>query len=162
MCVDQCKCEGCANRAGSQKLIDKRRKMKDTKGAEYAMKISKEVWEQQQRVASIPIKPPMISSREVVVNRPVVQHRTGAAGITSRLNTTRPVQLGLSTIGNVVFSPMDHAKVDKGDGTSRVETAPPMTTPTVPEISTVPSNIIPNKQPSESASNHIEIGRAHV
>jgi hypothetical protein len=32
------------NQAGSQKLIDKRRKMKDTKGAEYAMRVAEESW----------------------------------------------------------------------------------------------------------------------
>lgn len=46
ICSDKCKCVSCSNRAGSQKLIDKRRKMKDTAGAEYAMKIAQELWKQ--------------------------------------------------------------------------------------------------------------------
>ena len=45
ICGDKCKCVSCSNRAGSQKLIDKRRKMKDNKGADYAMKLAKEYWE---------------------------------------------------------------------------------------------------------------------
>lgn len=45
ICSNKCKCVSCSNHAGSQKLIDKRRKMKDQGGAEYAMKISKELWE---------------------------------------------------------------------------------------------------------------------
>jgi hypothetical protein len=32
------------NHAGSQKLIDKRRKMKDTKGTEFAMRVAQESW----------------------------------------------------------------------------------------------------------------------
>lgn len=42
-----CKCTGCENRAGSQKLIDKRRKMKDHKGAQYAMEMAQQVWRKQ-------------------------------------------------------------------------------------------------------------------
>ena len=45
ICSTKCKCVSCSNHAGSQKLIDKRRKMKDQGGAEYAMKISQELWE---------------------------------------------------------------------------------------------------------------------
>jgi hypothetical protein len=104
----------CANRAGSQKLIDKRRKMKDTKGAEYAMQISKEVWEQQPRVAPITkSKPPVIASSEAVMNRPITQPRTDMVGPSSRFHTTRPVQLGPPTMGNVGFSPMDHHDNDE-------------------------------------------------
>jgi len=44
MCGNKCKCVDCSNYAGSQRLIDKRRKMKDTKGAEFAMRMSDEAW----------------------------------------------------------------------------------------------------------------------
>lgn len=44
LCGDKCKCTGCSNRAGSQQLIDKRRKMKDFKGAQYAMEMAHQVW----------------------------------------------------------------------------------------------------------------------
>lgn len=44
MCSSKCKCKGCANHAGSQKLIDKRRKLKDVRGAEFAMRVSEEAW----------------------------------------------------------------------------------------------------------------------
>jgi len=60
ICGKKCKCVSCSNHAGSQKLIDKRRKMKDTKGADYAMKISKELWERgkAQRQKGPPQLPP--------------------------------------------------------------------------------------------------------
>lgn len=48
----------CENRAGSQKLIDKRRKMKDTKGIEFAVRISQEVWKSQNSVPSKPVSEP--------------------------------------------------------------------------------------------------------
>lgn len=44
LCGLKCKCEICKNIAGSQKLIDKRRQMKDTSGAEFAMRVSQEAW----------------------------------------------------------------------------------------------------------------------
>ena len=44
VCGANCKCEGCKNFVGSQALIDRRRKMKDTKGAEVAMRESEEAW----------------------------------------------------------------------------------------------------------------------
>jgi F-box domain len=152
----------CANRAGSQKLIDKRRKMKDTKGAEYAMKISKEVWEQQPRVAAIVSKPPMITSRDAILNRPVVPHRTDATGKSSRFHSTRPLQLGPPTMGHVGFSPVDPKNVKNDDGTSSTEKdvdkkgiAPPMTTPTVPVTATAPSTSIPSAPPAESNATNI-------
>eukprot|EP00984_Skeletonema_dohrnii_P016158 scaffold7119_cov112-Skeletonema_dohrnii-CCMP3373.AAC.5 len=44
VCGGNCKCEGCKNFVGSQALIDRRRKMKDTRGAEIAMRESEEAW----------------------------------------------------------------------------------------------------------------------
>lgn len=44
MCGNKCKCKDCLNYVGSQALIDKRRKMKDLKGAEFAMRIADEAW----------------------------------------------------------------------------------------------------------------------
>ena len=44
MCIDSCRCVGCMNTPGSQKLIDKRRKMKDIDGANYAMRVADEEW----------------------------------------------------------------------------------------------------------------------
>ncbi len=44
VCGGNCKCEGCKNFVGSQALIDRRRKMKDTKGATIAMRESEEAW----------------------------------------------------------------------------------------------------------------------
>jgi hypothetical protein len=47
MCGEKCKCTDCLNRPGSQALIDKRRKMKDQKGADLAMRVSDEEWRRQ-------------------------------------------------------------------------------------------------------------------
>ena len=44
MCGDKCKCQGCSNYPGSQKLIDARRKMKDSEGARMAMEAAQQVW----------------------------------------------------------------------------------------------------------------------
>ncbi|KAL3920911.1 MAG: hypothetical protein SGILL_003024 [Bacillariaceae sp.] len=44
LCAEKCKCENCLNHAGSQALIDKRRKIKDQKGAAFAMRVSEEAW----------------------------------------------------------------------------------------------------------------------
>lgn len=60
------------NRAGSQKLIDKRRKMKDTAGAEFAMRVAEETWKGQGQSGRKPItgqsrgptNPPPSASRQ--------------------------------------------------------------------------------------------------
>ena len=44
LCGAKCKCADCLNYAGSQALIDKRRKIKDRPGAEYAARVSDEQW----------------------------------------------------------------------------------------------------------------------
>lgn len=44
ICSDKCKCIDCQNFVGSQQLIDRRRKIKDIKGAEMAMRSSHDVW----------------------------------------------------------------------------------------------------------------------
>ena len=43
-CSDNCKCIECQNYVGSQQLIDRRRKIKDHKGAEMAMRSSHDAW----------------------------------------------------------------------------------------------------------------------
>lgn len=129
--------------------------MKDTKGAEYAMKISKEVWEQQPRGATVS-KPPLISSRETNINRPVVQHRTDSFGKSSNLHTTRPAQLGPPTMGNVEFSPLDNnsSKGDRANATENEESkkvlTQPIATPTVPVVPAAPSTSNANSETSES------------
>jgi len=44
MCGGKCKCVDCLNYGGSQALIDKRRKIKDHRGAEIAMRVADETW----------------------------------------------------------------------------------------------------------------------
>jgi hypothetical protein len=44
ICSDRCKCIECQNFVGSQQLIDRRRKIKDHRGAELAMQSSHDVW----------------------------------------------------------------------------------------------------------------------
>jgi hypothetical protein len=53
-CGAKCKCAQCSNFAGSQKLIDKRRKMKDSKGAEIAVRAAEEAWKSQSAGKSTP------------------------------------------------------------------------------------------------------------
>jgi len=43
-CAGKCKCADCKNFQGSQALIDRRRKIKDSRGAEKAMRSSDELW----------------------------------------------------------------------------------------------------------------------
>lgn len=43
-CAGKCKCAECKNFQGSQALIDRRRKIKDNRGAEKAMRSSDELW----------------------------------------------------------------------------------------------------------------------
>jgi len=47
MCGSNCKCVDCKNVSGSQSLIDKRRRMKDTVGAEFAMREAERSWKAQ-------------------------------------------------------------------------------------------------------------------
>ncbi|CAJ1968700.1 unnamed protein product [Cylindrotheca closterium] len=44
LCGSKCKCVECMNYAGSQALIDKRRKIKDQRGADFAMRVADEAW----------------------------------------------------------------------------------------------------------------------
>ena len=48
LCGADCKCKNCENYMGSQKLIDRRTKIKDTKGAELAMTAADEMWRAEQ------------------------------------------------------------------------------------------------------------------
>ena len=48
VCGGNCKCEGCKNFVGSQALIDRRRKMKDSRGAEIAMRESEDAWKKKE------------------------------------------------------------------------------------------------------------------
>jgi len=44
LCGDKCKCVNCQNFVGSQALIDRRRKIKDHRGAEFAMRTADQAW----------------------------------------------------------------------------------------------------------------------
>lgn len=60
VCGESCKCKDCENYQGSQTLIDRRAKMKDSKGAEVAMTASDEIWrgEQPAQVTPAAAAPP--------------------------------------------------------------------------------------------------------
>lgn len=64
MCGAKCKCVECSNFAGSQKLIDKRRKIKDQRGAELAMKVAEQTWKgpqhQQHSARKLPVARPAV------------------------------------------------------------------------------------------------------
>jgi hypothetical protein len=63
------------NKAGSQKLIDKRRKMKDTRGAEYAMRVAEESWKgvHRQRSSSGGVPPHLRAPLPSPAGRPSMQ-----------------------------------------------------------------------------------------
>ena len=114
------------------------------------MQISKEVWEQQPRITSIS-KPPLLTSREATISRPVVPHRTDAPGKSLLMHSTRPVLLGPPAMGNVGFSPMDNSS-RQGDRTTLTENdvdnkkdlTQPIATPTEPMVSTAASTLQSN------------------
>jgi hypothetical protein len=60
ICGGKCKCADCQNYAGSQALIDKRRKIKDQRGADFAMRVADEAWKgtNRKRTAPPPPAPP--------------------------------------------------------------------------------------------------------
>lgn len=64
ICGTKCKCVDCLNYAGSQALIDKRRKIKDQRGADFAMRVADEAWKQGRAGAPRkPSAPPASASR---------------------------------------------------------------------------------------------------
>jgi hypothetical protein len=82
--------------------------MKDTKGAEYAMQISKDVWEQQPRTVLAIQKPSVIASREAGTGGSISQHPTVRSSLRVAPNFyPRPALLGPPTTGRMGFSPMD-------------------------------------------------------
>jgi hypothetical protein len=64
ICGGKCKCVDCLNYAGSQALIDKRRKIKDNPGAQVAMRLADEAWKGRvPHGAKKPAAPASLSSR---------------------------------------------------------------------------------------------------
>lgn len=63
ICGSKCKCTDCLNFAGSQALIDKRRKIKDRSGADYALRISDERWKSRSEGSSRKAPPAATSHR---------------------------------------------------------------------------------------------------
>lgn len=60
ICGNKCKCVECLNYAGSQALIDKRRKIKDQRGADFAMRVADEAWKGQPGGPGKPGGPPSV------------------------------------------------------------------------------------------------------
>lgn len=75
-CAGKCKCKSCANFAGSQKLIDKRRKMKDVRGAQIAMRAAEEAWKGPSGSRKPPGHPQMPPA-----STPISSHRPPAQGM---------------------------------------------------------------------------------
>lgn len=69
LCGAKCKCADCMNYRGSQALIDKRRKIKDQRGADFAMRVADEAWKQG-RGAPPPRKPAAPAASGAQVRRP--------------------------------------------------------------------------------------------
>jgi hypothetical protein len=68
ICGGNCKCVDCLNYAGSQALIDKRRKIKDQRGADFAMRVADEAWKGQ---PGGPRKPPPSAPRPKMLQQPL-------------------------------------------------------------------------------------------
>ena len=115
-CAGKCKCKSCSNFAGSQKLIDKRRKMKDLRGAEIAMRAAQEVWQNQSsREARTPQHGP--SSTSPVVSRHTpgmmmasVSPHTGGTQIAPRA----PYPSFIPNPSKMTFSPLGTQPVTPG------------------------------------------------
>jgi hypothetical protein len=86
MCGKKCKCIECLNYVGSQPLIDRRRKIKDHKGAELAMKISDVAWkgmggkQQDQKNKPTPRTPGIKTGNIVPMSSPSPHHRMVSMG----------------------------------------------------------------------------------
>lgn len=95
MCGSKCKCIDCLNFIGSQALIDRRRKIKDHRGAELAMRSADEAWkggrldQQGGKVGSMrnhPIQPP----HSVSFPSPAPPHRMGMPGMPPMMHHSPP------------------------------------------------------------------------
>ena len=107
------------NRAGSQKLIDKRRKMKDTKGAEFAMRVSQESWKGQRKpVGGPPRRVPIASPANVVRQVQGVPAPTpGSRGPPPHRGFLHPAYMGApphQMMGHIGYSPMGGPAVTPG------------------------------------------------
>lgn len=112
-CAGKCKCKNCSNFAGSQKLIDKRRKMKDVRGAEIAMRAAEEAWKGQSGGRKPPSHPQIPSSSTPISSRrpqiPGMMRASPDTRPSSSQIAPRPHYMGQSFIhrpSNMNFSPL--------------------------------------------------------
>lgn len=108
LCGETCKCVGCENRAGSQKLIDKRRKMKDVKGTEFAVRVSQEVWQGRRTQAPTTQRVPLSSPRSVKGSSSSSRKIPPRAGPPSYMH---PSYVGAGMAGQIGYSPMSVPQV---------------------------------------------------
>ena len=146
-CAGKCKCKSCANYAGSQKLIDKRRKMKDVRGAEIAMRAAQEAWKGQagprKPPGHLPLGPssttPVASRRPVPsMVRPSPDPRSAASELAPRPRYLGPSYMQHHHAPNLSYSPMGVPPVTPGySGVISRKRPPsvPLTNPTLPKRS---------------------------
>ncbi len=95
----------CQNLAGSQTLIDKRRKMKDSKGAEYAVRVAHEVWQgqraQQQGSAASPA-----NMRSSNIPAGSVHGHQMSQGAMPHRGYMHPAYMASSVMGHIGYSTM--------------------------------------------------------
>lgn len=100
------------NHAGSQKLIDVRRQMKDKKGAEYAMKINHETWKQGSSQSQSHLhmlhRPPIVTSPAAIgrsLNLPPHGHPTSSS-LPGPASYARPTYFRPPMMGAIAYSPV--------------------------------------------------------
>jgi hypothetical protein len=116
------------NRADSQKLIDTRRKMKDKKGADYAMRINDETWKK----GSSQSRPPPGMPQRGPKASPVASSRSPMQGAQLPLPSgtqsksphqpvayLRPSYMGPPMMGSIGYSPMSVSPVTPAVGNQR-------------------------------------------
>ncbi|GAX21038.1 hypothetical protein FisN_1Lh290 [Fistulifera solaris] len=102
-CGPSCKCVDCQNLAGSQTLIDKRRKMKDSKGAEYAVRVAHEVWQGQRAPQQgPPVSPGNMRSSNLPAG--AVHGHQMSQGTMSHRGYMHPAYMTSSVMGHIGYS----------------------------------------------------------
>ncbi len=95
----------CQNLAGSQTLIDKRRKMKDSKGAEYAVRVAHEVWQGQRAPQQGPAASPANMRSSKVPAGAVHGHQMPQRTMSHR-GYMHPAYMTSSVMGHIGYSTM--------------------------------------------------------
>ena len=91
VCGDKCKCVDCQNFIGSQALIDRRRKIKDHRGAEYAMRAADQSWKSRGSDKKMMNEPP---------RNPLMQSHHSSGGRTNMMSPSPNYSYAMNTPGS--------------------------------------------------------------